>query len=203
MRVLALLLLARIAFADASVGGTVGERVLIPPGSHRGQLSLRYGYHEGGVGAVINSQYDVELELVTKAGAVELRVHGRGERTTTYTTPGTPRPADKSAWPIDAVLVGELQGGTLRLHDKDGSAAQEMRCTAPTVDVGAGPMRILRCEPTTLRKGFPWNDRVPPFLRVPLVVALTGKVRAEISTMVPVSSEESPPLAQISLLPAR
>jgi hypothetical protein len=206
MRVLLLLLLTGVAFADASVGSAGSERLVVPPGTHRGQLGLRYGFHEGGVGALIWSQYNLELELVTTRTTVELRARGNGERTTTYVIPPDgpqPKPADKSSWTVASVFVGEFSGNALRLRDKDGDTTQEMRCTIQTVVVSTGPIRVLQCDPATLRKGFPWSDRVAPFLRVPLIVALNGKVRAEISTMVTVSSEQAQPLRQISIQPAR
>lgn len=160
------------------------ERVSPPPGLYRGELVLRFDLEDRGVAYYQTSDYDLRVELdIARNGSVTLRAKGTCESRHTWLT-SPPRSEARKPATIDDLWQGRFdKEHRLRLVKSVASKGveHELRCTPERAVVRGRSIGVVRCDAASHYSGLPWEDRVPDYLRVPLVLAARGSVRSSVN----------------------
>jgi hypothetical protein len=121
-----------------------------------------------------------------------LRVHGRSAGRGAFLSPeGSSRGRDWGPTSIDETWTGRAvrdgAAAILRFETRTTAGAKpdpfplELRCVHSAEEVFGASRDVIRCTPTKARDGFPWNDSVPVYLRVGLVLGVSHEIAVTIS----------------------
>jgi hypothetical protein len=178
--------------ASPSAVAAVSLTVAPFPGVLHGQLDQTWHIRDPGVAYHQTSRSKLKLALETRAGGlVVLRARGQVETVGVFLDPSakkTGAPGSPAPTPVNDDWTGHWvrDGGdlVLRLETRtgaSGSFVHDLRCVRATETVSGKPLDIVRCLPIQAFKGLPWNDAMPKYVRVPLVLSVNGDVHATIS----------------------
>jgi hypothetical protein len=162
----------------ATLTGSDGE-----PASFRGESTVSWRVYERGVSWTEHTTYALEIELrLGSADSGTLRVVGTRETTSAFLMDEDREPESSSdlvdhSWRV-AVVEDAGDGIELDVLD-DGDRVQAYRCRARSYPDKPAP--VLVCAPQLAHDGLAWEDPLPAYLRLPLVLTHRGRVHVELA----------------------
>lgn len=150
-----------------------------------GQSETTWRVFEPGVSWTENTTSNLRISLTVKAdGRASLLVRGHRTIESSFRTADGSGDPERSSHEVDDRWSGRLRRGDparleIRERDEDEAPAQVYRCARD--DIGGSEIPRVRCTPTIPNAGEPWEDPLPAYLRLPLVLGRGQPVHTWIS----------------------